>query len=481
MITADRAVALVGRPNVGKSQLFNALARKRIAIVHGQPGVTRDVNTVEVDGDYTLMDTGGIGLTPEMDAQQLADAVEEQVFFAVQAARVICYLVDGREGLTPLDEIISDRLRHLGKQPILVVNKIDDPGLEIKAAEFSRLGLATTVSVSAEHGRGLDALREVVSEALGPVLGVEPELETRRVRICFSGRPNVGKSSICNRLLASERLLVNEVPGTTRDSVALDLDFQFSEGNEIHFRLVDTAGLKRHGKVGSAVEYFSSVRSHHAIREADVVFLVLDAMSGVTRQDKNLGGEILEAGKALGVIVNKWDYAQETFSRDPLTGYKDEEDFRRTFLKALRKNLFFMPNSPVIFTSAKSGFGIEEVLHAAHEMDLILARELATSRVNQLLSQLLQRRHPRLVKGSRFKVYYGVQTGRRPFRIRLYCNQAARLDAPYRRYLAAGFNSEFGLRGCPLTFEIIGKPVRKAKSDARQSRPRPGKRKAHGR
>lgn len=458
----QRNVALVGRPNVGKSRLFNRLAGRRIAIVHDQPGVTRDVNTVEIEGDYTLMDTGGIGLvSDESGKQYLSDAVEEQVYFAMQAAQLVLMVVDSKEGCTPLDEEIVSRLRHFGKKVILVVNKIDQPEHEARESDFAHLGFDHNHLVSAEHGRGIDDLRQSIAEALGPKPEEEPQPEGHRVKICFAGRPNVGKSSLCNRLLNSERLVVSEVPGTTRDSVSLDLDYKHGKDEIWPFRLMDTAGLRKRGKMNSSVEYFSSVRSENAIENADVVFLVLDALTGVTTQDKSLAGHIVKSGKSLAILVNKWDLALETFQRDPLSGYKDEKDFRKKYANAVVKELFFIPNSPVLFVSALKGYALEDLLATARKIDERQLRKLPTAKLNQLIAQLLERQRPKLVKGKRFKVYYSVQTGNRPYRIRLFCNQAANLDDRYRRYLEKGFISEFKLDGCPVRFELIGKPKRK--------------------
>lgn len=458
-MNSKRSVALVGRPNVGKSRLFNSLAGRRIAIVHEQPGVTRDVNTFEVDNNYTLMDTGGIGLATQtvLNQDDLLSAVEEQVFFAIKAAEVIFLVVDGREGCMPLDIIIAEKLRQYGKKPLLVVNKIDSPDLEERTREFSCLGFSPAVPVSAEHSRGIGDLREHIEAMLGPKPpDVETDLE-RRIKICFIGRPNVGKSSLCNGLLKSERLVVHEAPGTTRDSVALDLDYEAPNGEQWHFQLVDTAGLRKSGKIDTPVEYFSSVRSHASLANADVVFQVIDAREGVSRQDKVLAGETVKAGKAMALVVNKWDYALETFESEPLSGYEDEAEFRAGFAQAANRNLFFLPDSPMLFVSALTGYALNELLATAHKLDARAGLQLSTSRINRLISRLFENREPRRIQGKRFKVYYAVQTGIRPIRIRLFCNQMTRLEESYRRYLQKAFITEFGLHGCPVNFELVSK------------------------
>lgn len=463
-MTTERTVALVGRPNVGKSRLFNRLAQRRIAIVHDQAGVTRDVNSIEVDNDYTLLDTGGIGLVVDMDHQKLIEAAEEQVWFAVEAASVILFVLDAREGLTTLDQIIAERLRGSGKTIIPVINKVDNPNMVDRAEPFLALGFGEGLLVSAEHGYGESELREGLAEVLGPKpekVKLEPG-DRKRIRLAFVGRPNVGKSSICNRLLNDSRLVVSEVPGTTRDSVALNMDYTASDGQEWPFALVDTAGLRRRGRVSHSVEYFSTLRSHEAVEKSDLVFLVIDSETGVTRQDKALAGEIIESGKCVCVIVNKWDKAVEGFKEHPIKGYETIEEFRKGYGEAALKELFFLPDSPVLFVSAKTGLAIDRVLRVARMLWETSSRTLPTPRLNKCLDALLQKREPKIVKFKRFKIYYAVQVGNRPFRFRLFCNRATKLEDSYKRYLVRGINKAFDLRGCPIEFELKGKTVRYA-------------------
>ncbi|MCC5835721.1 MAG: ribosome biogenesis GTPase Der [Opitutales bacterium] len=469
-MTTDRTVALVGRPNVGKSRLFNRLARRRIAIVHDQAGVTRDVNSVEIDDDYTLLDTGGIGLVVDMDHQKLIQAAEEQVWFAVEAASVILFVLDAREGLTSLDEIIAERLRASGKSIIPVINKVDNPNMVDRAQPFLSLGFGEGLMISAEHGYGESELREGLDEVLGPRPEKESEAagERPRIRLAFVGRPNVGKSSICNRLLNDSRLVVSEVPGTTRDSVSLNLDYKASDGQDWPFALVDTAGLRRRGRVSHSIEYFSTLRSHEAVEKADIVFLVIDAETGVTRQDKALAGEIIDSGKCVCVIVNKWDKAIEGFEEQPLKGYETIDDFRKGYGEAALKELFFLPDSPVLFVSAKTGLAIDRVLRMARMLWEISGRSLPTPRLNKCLDALLQKREPKIVKFKRFKIYYAVQIGNRPFRFRLFCNRATKLEEGYKRYLVRGINKAFELRGCPIEFDLKGKTVRYAERNERK-------------
>ncbi|MBN2069533.1 MAG: ribosome biogenesis GTPase Der [Opitutales bacterium] len=464
MWNEDRVVALVGRPNVGKSRLFNRLAGRRIAIVHDQPGVTRDVNSTEVeDGAYQLLDTGGLGLQVEMSEKELVAAAEDQVFFAIEAATLVCFVVDGRQGCVPMDETLASDLRRYGKKTILVINKVDQGGMEPIEDDFSHLGFDCVVLVSAEHGYNISELQRIIKKILGPAPLVEKEPDVRRTKLCFIGRPNVGKSSMCNALLKNERLVVSDVPGTTRDCVEQDLEYISDKGGEHwYFRLFDTAGVRRNAKLSSSVEYFSTVRSRRAMEFADVVFIVLDARDGVTKQDKALMAEVNEAGKATAVIVNKWDYALETFEEEPLKGYESEFEFRDAFVKAVRKELFALPSSPIIFASAKTGFNLAEVLKVARAIDVRCEKKLPTPKLNQVMEQLLRKREPRYIDNKRFKIYYSVHVGARPFKIKIFCNRATKLEESYRRYLEKGLSEAFGLEGCPITFELIGKTVRYA-------------------
>ncbi len=457
-----QTVALVGRPNVGKSRLFNRLARKRIAIVHDQAGVTRDVNSTVVNKHYNLLDTGGIGLVVDMDHEQLIAAAEEQVWLAVAAADFICFVVDGREGLTALDRTIAEKLRSSGKRVVVVVNKIDNASMERNVTEFEELGFDLLIPVSAEHGYNASQLENELEEALGPPPEAVTEDEPYRIKLAFVGRPNVGKSSLCNFLLEDERLVVSEVPGTTRDSVMLDLDFTSKDGKILPFRLVDTAGLRRRKRVSHSIEYFSTVRTRSAIEESDIVFLVIEAETGVTRQDKALAGEIVDAGKSVALIVNKWDTAIDSFRANQPVEYENMDAFRKAYARQALREIFFLPDSPVLFVSALRGFAMDRVLKIARGLWETSGRSLSTSKVNKVVHDMIEKRQPAYLDNKRFKAYYTVQVGNRPFVFRIYCNRATKLVESYRRYLQNGFIKHFGLSGCPLRFELKGKEKRYA-------------------
>lgn len=451
---------------MGKSRLFNRLARKRISIVHDQPGVTRDVIAAEVkEGGYTLLDTGGIGLKGNEKAAALIAATEVQIAFAMETAQLILFVVDAKDGVTALDERIAQNLRRGGKPVRLVVNKVDFNEGRRDEPDFYKLGLGDPLFVSAEHGVGEEDLRAAVLAQLGPPPAESPDARipgrTRPLCVCFIGRPNVGKSSLSNRLLQSDRLVVNEIPGTTRDAVELDFEFKGRDGRMYPFTLIDTAGLKAAGKLASPVEYFARLRSLGAIKQADVAFVVLDAMDGVTQQDKAIAGEVVKEGKPVVIVVNKWDLVHAAFLRaGGVAGYENERDFREKFERALFDRLFFTPGAPVLFVSALSGYEVDRVLNAAVKLNRQLEAKLPTARLNQTLIHLAERVPPPAVGGRRFRVYYATQTGNRPFRIRLFCNRAEKLAESYRRYLEAGLIEEFGLAGCPVRFELVGKPPR---------------------
>jgi GTPase len=462
-----RSVVIVGRPNVGKSRLFNRLTRSRISIVHDQPGVTRDVISAQVaDGSYTLMDTGGLGLKDnETSSAAIIAASEKQVGFAIDTASLILFIIDGLGSVTALDDRIAKRLR-TGKKPvILVVNKADFGDEKADHEGVSHLGLGQPIFVSAEHGRGEGELREAILRHIGPGPERIPEEKPHQKRppgpicISFIGRPNVGKSSLANRLLHSDRLIVNSLAGTTRDAIEVPFEFKGRDKKMHPFRLIDTAGIKAATKLASSVEYFARLRSLEAMQRSDVVFLVLDAMDGVGSQDKAIAGEAVKDRKPIAIIVNKWDLVHEAFKRDGgIAGSKSERDYREKYEKELFNRLFFTPGAPLIFVSAMTGFEVSRMLNAAVQLHRTLDKKLPTARLNDTLTYLAGRTPPPAIGARRFKIYYATQTGNRPFRIKIFCNREEALSESYRRYLEAGLVKEFELQGCPIEFELVGKP-----------------------
>jgi GTP-binding protein len=324
---------------------------------------------------------------------------------------------------------------------------------------FRRLGFEQFVRVSAEHGVGEDELRAAIAQHLGPPPPPAPSDRSPDdpLKIVFVGRPNVGKSSLANCLLKQPRLIVSDIPGTTRDSVELDFVFQTEDRGGWPFRLMDTAGLKTAAKLNSPVEYFSRHRSLEAIQRADIVYFVLDALEGVTKSDKAVGAEIIKAHKPVILLVNKWDLAHDAFREAPLRGYKNEREYREKYAAAVERELFFTPGSPLVFISAKRGFAVERMLGAARKLDHQLDLKLSTGKLNQTLLRLTERVPPPPVGGKRFRAYYAVQTSNRPYRIKLFCNNSTVLSESYRRYLQQGVIEEFDLHGCPMYFDLVGK------------------------
>lgn len=457
-----RTVAIVGRPNVGKSRLFNRLVGRRVSIVHNQPGITRDVISARVNpGAYTLLDTGGLGLQGGESTAELTAASERQVEFAIVASDLILFVIDGIDGITALDVKIAQMLRKSKKSVLLVVNKADFDESKVDVAETYRLGLGEPLFMSAEHGRGESDLRDAVLTEIGP----EPEtIDTTKtaadpLMVCFIGRPNVGKSSLGNRLLKDDRLIVSATAGTTRDAVELPFRFKTRYKRMIDFRLIDTAGIKAATKLASPVEYFARLRALEAIQRADVIFMVLDALDGVTQQDKAIAGEAVKEHKPIIVLVNKWDLVLKAFAdRDEkLAVYKSERDYRVKYEKALFDRLFFTPGSPVIFVSALSRFEIARMLNSAAKINKQLDTKIPTARLNALMERLIQKMPPPAIGGRRFKIYYVTQVGNRPFRLKIFCNREERLPDNYRRYLESNIVEEFDLHGCPMVFHLVGK------------------------
>jgi len=456
-----RNVALVGRPNVGKSRLFNRLVKKKISIVHDQPGVTRDIVMAEVDQDYLLMDTGGIGVIPDMTPQDIAEATHDQVDFAIETAQVILFVCDGLDGWTHTDAIVAQKLRPYTNRVILVVNKMDLPQHEVKLGEFEKKGFGQPLALSAEHGYNIEALRELIAERLGPALP-QVKVEKEITAFGFFGRPNVGKSSLSNALLGKNRLIVSPVAGTTREAIRVHFEHPQPDGQMRSFCLVDTAGLRPKAKVDSSLEYFSALRSENTLNQIDVGFLVLEAKTGITAQDKRLAGKILDAGRAFGVIVNKWDETLDAFRDQGIDGYSSEAEFRKAFEEEIRKAFFFLSDFPILFLSAKLGRSMGSILKTAYQLKQRQSATLPTAQINRVISDLLVHREPRLEQGKRFKVYYAVQVAHQPTTIRLYCNQKARLTDSYAKYLLMNFSRAFDLSGCPVKFEIVGKKKRQA-------------------
>ena len=431
-------VSLVGRPNTGKSALFNRIARKRVAIVFDQPGVTRDRVTREVDvlgRKVMLVDTGGIAFDRRVTNDPLDDETKNQAALAVEDSAVCVIVVDSREGITPLDSEVIKRVRESGVPCVIAANKCDTPDDDWRAAEFERFGLPV-FATSAEHGRGVDALLKDVVSHLPPA--EEDSSATRPLKVAIVGRPNVGKSSYVNRLLNSPRVIVSDIPGTTRDAV--EVPFTIGSGPEArHYLLVDTAGMKPHTKMSkTSVDNFSLFRSEDAIGEADVVLLVMDALMGPTMQDKRIAGKILDANKACAILMNKWDLAQE----DGMTETKA--------LPALRTMMPFLSFAPVVFCSNKSGYNIRRTVDAIDRAAASASERIPTGMLNNVITKATKKTLSPMIKGKRLKIYYGLQVSTNPQTIRLFVNDPKLVTPAYLSYLDKQIRARFGLEGAPL-------------------------------
>lgn len=451
-----RVVALVGRPNVGKSAVFNRIAGKRIAIVFGEPGVTRDRLEREVERDgvrFGLADTGGIlALDGERVADRIDAGVVAQARAAIGDAGAVVLVVDAQAGLHPLDLEVARLLRKAGADAIVAANKADNPALDAHAADFARLGFPV-FPVSALHGRGFDALlaealRRLPPEPAAPAPAGDaeaaadaadgataPPAPEKPLAVAIVGRPNCGKSSFVNRLLKTDRVIVSDVPGTTRDPIDVPLEYGGRK-----FVLVDTAGVRREARVDTAVERYSRYRTQDAMERADLVVLMLDSQRGAGLLDKQLAGMVAEGGKGCVIAVNKWDL---------------EHPDEREYLEKLAQDLPFMAHCPVVFLSAKTGFRVERVLATvAHVADASRA-QLPTGPLNRCL----QNAYASVGSGGRsggkpLRMYYATQTGTNPVCVRIFVNDPKRLPASLEQFLAGALRREFDLAGVGVVLQF---------------------------
>ena len=431
-------VALVGRPNVGKSTLFNALTRSRDALVHDQPGVTRDrhygVCRPEGQRAFAVVDTGGIAGESEHLVEGLLGATARQARAAAAEADLVLFIVDGREGASALDDEILAWLRKTARPTMLVINKTD--GIDSQAAlnDFARYGFNEAIAVSSAHRQGIDELIEEVIERL-PEEGTSAELDSdpARIRIAFIGRPNVGKSTLVNRLLGEERMIASDVPGTTRDSVAIDM-----ERDGRLYRLIDTAGLRRKSRVDEAVEKFSIIKTLHAIEQCQVAVIMLDAGEGVTDQDASVLGYALDAGRALVVAVNKWD---------------GQTDYQRQQAESLlARKLSFVDWAEAVRISAKHGSGLGELFKAIHRAHTSATHEFSTSEVTKALEIAYETNPPPVVRGHVAKLRYAHPAASNPPTFVVHGNRLRTLSESYKRYLENFFRKRFKLVGTPVRF-----------------------------
>jgi GTP-binding protein len=437
-------VAVVGRPNVGKSTLVNRIAVSRDAIVHESRGVTRDRSYHEADWngrDFVLIDTGGIESVKSKDV--FAPRIREQALAACEEADVIVFVVDGSVGVTDEDEEVARVVRRSNKPVILVVNKIDNPSSEDEAWPFYSLGVGEPHTISANHGYGTgDLLDEVVANF--PPEGEEPEEDDGYLGVAIIGRPNVGKSSLANRLAKRNRSIVSDVAGTTRDAVDTLIEWK---GNRI--RLVDTAGMRKKSQVHEDVEYYSLVRGLQAMDRAEVCILVVDASVGVTEQDQKLLGMAVDRGCAVVMALNKWDLI-------------DTQEKRDRVMESLDMRMGYAPWVPYVNISALTGRAVDKILAATLAAAEAHQREVKTSDINKLLAQLREGGHTVTDKNRRLKIHYGTQTGTRPPSFTFWCNAPDLVDDNYERFLENRMRSTFDFGGTPIRLKF------KRKDDTRK-------------
>ena len=434
---AKPLVAIVGRPNVGKSTFFNKIAGRRISIVEDIPGVTRDRVYADVEWmgrRFSMVDTGGLDMRSE---DVLLSQMRRQAEIAMDTADVICFFCDGRTGMTPDDEDIANYLRKTHKPLLLVINKMDHMGLNDQLYEYYNLGLGDPIAISATNMLGLGDLLEAIVKELPPAQEDEMEDEEHVIQLALVGRPNVGKSSLTNKLLGQERTMVSDIPGTTRDAI----DTLFTDTDGTRFNIIDTAGMRKKKAVeDESLERYSVLRSIAAIDRCDVALLLIDAQTGVTEQDTKIAGLILNAGKAVIVVVNKWD----AIEKDTNT----LEQMRKKILGDLK----FMSYAPVLFLSALTGQRVNNVLGAVKAAFEQYRKRIPTGVLNEALADAQASLQPPISAGRRLKIYYATQQSVCPPTFVFFINDEELMHFAYERYLENQFRKSFGFQGTPIRF-----------------------------
>lgn len=439
-------IAIVGRPNVGKSTLFNRLAGRRIAIVEDTPGITRDRLYADAEWqgrEFVITDTGGIIFNEE---DPLKIQVRRQAELAMDEADVIVMIADAAEGITGTDEDLADQLRKSPKPVLVVVNKADNPMLEQQAAEFYTLGLGEVFKISSIHGRGVAELLDAIMEKVAHI-PQEEEIPEEAIKLAIIGRPNVGKSSILNAILGEERSIVSSIPGTTRDAI----DTVLVRGEDT-YALIDTAGIRRAGKIQGSIEYYTVLRAIRAIERSDVALLIIDAADGITEGDKRVGGYAHEAGKGCVIVINKWDLRRKGEQRISI----------KAFTAQVRNEMPFLSYAPIAFASALFGQGIGPILDTAKDVTDNCALRISTGELNRIIHDAVDKT-PLTQKGKSFKVKYATMTSVRPPTIMLFVNDPDMFHFSYQRYLENQIRKVYGYEGTPV--KIIAKNAEKEKTE----------------
>ena len=463
-------VAIVGRPNVGKSTLFNRLIGERLAIVEDLPGTTRDrvYGTGEWNGrEFLVVDTGGLELDP---GTHIEARVQDQARVAMEEADVILFVVDAAAGLAPLDHEVADRLRRTAKPTILVINKADNPRLELEGSEFFAFGMEPSIMVSAQHGRNTGDLADLIVEALPPEAEADAsawtdenlseedleelaETEIGPPRVAIVGRPNTGKSTFVNRVLGEERMIVSEIPGTTRDPVDTAV---MVDGEPMV--LVDTAGIRRRGSVQQGIERYSVLRSMKAIDRADVAVVMTDAIEGYTAQDAHVVGYVLEAGKGVVLVINKWDVVEKD-------GHTAD-----AWLKVLRREAPYLAWADIVFASAQTGQRVERILREARRVADERYRRVPTADLNKVVTDAVRAHPPSHVRNRLGKVLYATQVSVAPPTFVIFVNDPELIHFSYRRYLENRIRDEWGFLGTPI--RLIFRARESEEAARRSARPR---------
>ena len=463
-------VAVVGRPNVGKSTFFNRMIGERMAVVEDMPGTTRDRLYGDVDWNgrtFTLIDTGGMEFGSDIPVGQvgltgqpgdLMKHVQAQAELAIEEADVIVFMVDARSGITAADEEVANVLRRTKKPVIVAANKADNAARRMDAVEFYALGLGEPIVLSSTQGVGTgDLLDRIVEELPPPDEDENNEEEDDTPRIAIVGRPNVGKSSLLNAIFGSQRAIVSDIPGTTRDSI--DTEVTFKDRKMI---FIDTAGIRRRGRVGPGVEKFSVLRSSRAIERCDVALILIDAEEGITAQDTHIAGEVAEQAKGVVIVINKWDLAQaqRKAERDEdIIPHPDEEiataeEYRKFVLNQFK----FLPYAPVIFASAKTGYHVQSILETVLSISDMRFTRISTSRLNEFLRDAVKRHHPSIIHHKPLKIYYATQTRVNPPTFVFFVNDTQSMHFSYERYLENRLREEFGFKGTGIRLQFRSKP-----------------------
>jgi GTP-binding protein len=466
-------VAIVGRPNVGKSTFFNRMLADQVAVVEDLPGTTRDRIYGDTDWngrEFTLIDTGGLELSSEIPVGQVGlngqpgdimKNVRAQAELAIEEADVIVFMVDARSGITAADEEVADLLRRTEKPVILAANKADNAARRQDAVEFYSLGLGEPIPISSIQGTGTGDLLDRIVEELPTADETENAEEEDEVpRIAIVGRPNVGKSSLLNAILGVQRAIVSEVPGTTRDAIDTEMEF---EGRKL--MLIDTAGIRRRGHVIPGVEKYSVIRSSRAIERCDVALVLIDATEGLAAQDTHIAGEIHERTKGVIVVVNKWDLAQaqrRAAREGQLPDPEEEIESAERYRKIIAEGLKFIPYAPIVFASAKTGYHVQSLLETALNISDMRYLRVPTSRLNEVVQDAIRRYRPATIRGKPLKVFYATQIRVNPPTFVFFVNDPQAVHFGYERYLENQLRQAFSFKGTAIRLQFKARPKSEA-------------------